>query len=306
MPEIRVDDLAEVRVAAGEPTVSLMWSKRPSEGPAKAPRRGGRRFSFDPRGQGLVEFAITFPVVMLMITFGVDFGRVFLGWVTLNNAVRVGANYAAMNPDGFQSPVNLTVQAEYRRLVLAETRGINCTMPNTLPYPTYPAGTELGDPAVVAITCRFSLITPIIGNILGSAINVSASASFPVRAGSIDGTPIGPGLPSFAATPTVDPGGGGGPGSSTDPGGSSAPGSSSPPATPIPTPSPIITPEPNCTVPNLVDVQTTQALSRWTAAGFSANHLAFNPLVPPNYKIRNQTQTAGFSIPCSSSMTVSP
>jgi hypothetical protein len=54
-----------------------------------------------------------------------------------------------------------------------------------------------------------------------------------------------------------------------------------------------------------VDVQTTQATSRWTSAGFSANNLAFNPLVPPNYKIKAQSATAGRSIPCNSSMTVS-
>jgi hypothetical protein len=58
-------------------------------------------------------------------------------------------------------------------------------------------------------------------------------------------------------------------------------------------------------VPNLVDVQTTQATSRWTSAGFNANNLAFNPLVPPNYKIKGQSVTAGNSIPCNSSMSVS-
>src|SRR5262252_529614 len=119
-----------------------------------------RRLSLDPRGQGLVEFAISFPVVMLMITFGVDFGRVFLGWVTLTNAVREAANFAALNPQGFQAPVDVIVQAEYVRLVNSETQDINCTMPGSIPNPTYPGGTSLGSPAVVAITCRFSLSTP--------------------------------------------------------------------------------------------------------------------------------------------------
>jgi len=258
----------------------------------EAPRRKWRRLSLDPRGQGLVEFAITVPVVLLMITFGVDFGRVFLGWVTLNNAVRVGANYAALNPAGFQSPVDLVVQGEYRRLINAETQGINCTMPTTIPNPTYPSGTTLGDPAVVAITCRFSLITPIIGNILGRTINVSASASFPVRAGSIDGVPVGHGLPSFSpGVPTPSP---------------IATGTPAPTATVAPTPSPAITAVPNCLVPDLIDVNTSQATSRWTSAGFAANNLAFNPLVPPNYKIKHQSQTPGLGIPCTSTMSVTP
>src|SRR5262245_15585003 len=157
------------------------------------------------RGQGLVEFAIAFPVVFLMIMFGIDFGRVFLGWVQLSNAVREGANFASANPVAVQA-ANGTARAEYDRLMNAEVTGINCviaaadttTPAHNNPAPTFPNGTSLGSPAVVAITCKFSLITPIIANILGSPINVSASSVFPVRAGAIQGVPVGGTLPSFS------------------------------------------------------------------------------------------------------------
>jgi len=271
-----------------------MWSNRSARTGDIAPHGVRRRLSLDPRGQGLVEFAIAFPVVMLMIAFGVDFGRVFLGWVTLNNAVREGANFAAMNPSGFQSPVSVSVVAEYQRLITSETSRINCAMPATIPNPTYPNGTSLGSPAVVAITCKFSVITPLIGNILGNLVNVSASASFPVRAGSIDGTPLGGTLPSFGTTTTT----------TTTTTSTSTTTTSTTTTTTTTTSAP--TPVPNCFVPNLVDVQTTQATAKWTAAGFAANNLAFNPLVPPNYKIKAQNQTPGTGIPCTSSMTVTP
>jgi TadE-like protein len=270
-----------------------MWSRRSSHSSADASRRG-RRLGLDPRGQGLVEFAIAFPVVMLMIAFGIDFGRVFLGWVTLNNAVREAANYAAINPSGFQTPVNLAVQAEYRRLITSEVHDINCTMPATLPDPSYPSGRSLGSPAVVAITCRFSLITPVISNILGNTINVSASASFPVRGGAINGVPVGGTLPSFSTTTTT----------TTTTTTSTTTSSTTTTTTTTTTTAP--TPVPNCIVPDLVNVNTSQATGRWTNAGFGANNLAFNPLVPPNYKIRTQSATAGRSIPCNSSMSVAP
>ena len=260
-----------------------------------AARVRSRRLSLDPRGQGLVEFAIAFPVVMLMITFGIDFGRVFLGWVTLNNAVREAANFAAMQPGAFQTPVNLTVQAEYRRMIDAEVQDINCAMPATLPNPTYPSGTSLGSPTVVAITCRFSLITPIISSILGNQINVSASAVFPVRGGAINGTPVGGTLPSFSTITTT---------TTTTTTTSSTTTSTTTTTTTTTTTGP--TPVPNCIVPDLVNVQTTQATSRWTNAGFAANNLAFNPLVPPNYKIKTQSETAGRSILCNSTMSVAP
>ena len=256
--------------------------------------RIARRFSLDPRGQGLVEFAISFPVVMFMILFGVDFGRVFLGWVTLTNAVREAANFAAMQPDSWNSPGSPTARAEYARLINVETDEINCTMPATLPGPAFPNGTDVGSPAVVAITCQFTLFTPLIGNVVGNPVSVSASASFPIRGGSIEGTPIGVPLPTMVPTPSaiiVTP----------PPTGSDDPG-----ATAIPTPSPIITPEPVCIVPNLEQgsLKTDGALAVWIAAGFSAQNLLFSPFVPPHFDIKAQSAAAGTSVPCTSGMTV--
>jgi len=266
---------------------------------ASARPRPARRFRLDPRGQGLVEFAISFPVVMLMILFGVDFGRVFLGWVTLTNAVREGANFAAIKPDAWGSPGSPTARAEFARLINAETDEINCTLPATLPSPVFPNGTDIGSPVVVSITCRFSLITPLIGGIVGNPLNVSASASFPIRGGTIEGLPFGPGLPTFQPTPSapvVTP-------PPTDPGGSQDPGATQSPA---PTATPRITPVPNCIVPNLEQgsLKTDSALQLWIAAGFNGNNLLFSPFVPPHFDIKFQSVTAGTSGPCTAGMTV--
>jgi hypothetical protein len=233
------------------------------------------------RGQSLVEFAISIPLVLLMLLFGIDFGRVFLGWVTLNNTVREAANYAALYPTAWGSPAAAASHPEYVRLIGAESSGINCSMPATLPPPTFPNGTDIGSPAVVAITCRFSLITPLIKNILGSPISVSSSASFPIRSGVIAGIPVGSGLPQGTPTPSQAPG--------------------SPPPSPTPAPTPAM-----CSVPNLVGTTTNQAGQPWKAAGFGAGNLLFNPLVPPHYTIGHQTLSAAASVACTSTMTVSP
>lgn len=245
------------------------------------------------RGQSLVEFAISFPVLMMMILFGVDFGRVFLGWVQLNGAVREAANFAAINPMAWTSPYNYPAQTEYERLINAEGDQINCALPDTLPAPTFPTGTDVGSPTIVAVTCRFSLITPLISNLLGDAINVSASASFPIRSGLMGGTQLDVGLPSFSAGPVVTQA-------------PTAAPPTTPPTTMAPTTAPTATPVPNCVVPNFINTQTTQATRTWTNAGFSANNLTFNPLVPPNYKIKKQTISAGETVPCSSTIIVAP
>ena len=254
--------------------------------PATEPSwRTGRRFGLDPRGQSLVEFALSAPVVLLMVLFGVDFGRVFLGWVSLTNAARAAANFAAINPTAWGALPNSAAQAEFVNRINAETSGINCTLPADLPDPTFPSGTALGSPAVVSLTCRFSLITPIIGNILGTSIPVSVTASFPIRSGMINGVPATSGgtLPTVAPTATV-----------------------------APTPSPIVTAPPaptavpNCIVPDFKFTSSSTATATWVARGFSANNLSFNPLVPAHYTIKHQTITKDKSVACTSTMTVSP
>lgn len=263
----------------GQPALAAL------ERSARTPRP---RLRLDPRGQSVVEFAISFPILMLMILFGIDFGRVFLGWVQLNGAVREAANFAAINPSAWGSPGNAPAQAEYIRLITAESKGSNCTLPDPPPPPTFPSGTEVGSPSVVSITCRFSLITPLVGNILGDEIKVSASAAFPIRSGLMGGTAIGPGLPGFVPVPSV-------PAASVDPGPSV-----------IPTPSGLPTPVPSCQVPDLKLLNTAHATRVWTERGFSANNLTFNPLVPAHYKIRLQSLPVASVVACASTMTVAP
>lgn len=264
----------------------------------RLPRRGALRHVREGRrGQSLTEFALTLPVVLLLVLFGLDFGRVFLGWVTLTNAVREAANFAAMNPSAWGSEPNFAIQAEYARLVTTETADANCTMPVPLPDPTFPSGTTLGSPADVSITCHFSLITPVISNILGNAIAVTASSAYPVRSGIIEGVPT----PSPSPTPTPTPA----PTPTPTAGPSATPGPT-PAPTPTPSAAPTATPAPTCIVPNLVSIRTNQATNHWSQAGFVAGNLVFSPLVGPgnNYTIKAQSLLAGTSVACTAAMTV--
>jgi Flp pilus assembly protein TadG len=263
---------------------------------ARARARAGRR-SARISGQSLVEFALTLPMVLLMVLFGLDFGRVYLGWVELNNAVREAANYAAINPDAWGSTPNFAVQSEYARLVMTETADINCTLPGSVPDPTFPSGTTIGSPAVVAISCRFHLITPLIAVLTGNPIAVSASSAFPIRTGLIADIPTPAPTSSPSPTPTV------GPTATPGPTGTPAPtGTAAPSATPTAAPTP--TPVPQCTVPSFLDVQSSQAQSRWSNAGFSGA-IIYSPLVPPTYRIHWQSLTVGTDVACTSGITVS-
>jgi hypothetical protein len=259
-------------------------------------------------GQGLTEFALLLPMILLLMLIALDFGRVFLGWVGLNNAARVAANYAAMHPgaNDWQPDPN-PIRDEYLRLVAAETEKLSCS-PTTVDDPTYPAGTQIGFPARVEITCQFGIITPIISSIVGAGVPVTASASFPIRFGAIGGIPVDPGIPGPTPTPTPTPSPTPTPGPTPTPTPTPTPG---PTPTPTPSPTPTPTPIPMCVVPNLIGVNTKDAPKRWgrpQGAGF-ATPLLFVPAVGGNnhYTIRTQNRTVGASLPCNTTiMTVTP
>lgn len=132
------------------------------------------------------------PVVLLLVLVALDLGRVFTGWVVLNNAARVGANYAATNPDAWDTRPNTFKQTTYDSLVrdARDEAGIalgGCDVA-AVPDPDFPNGTAIGDYAVVTLDCGFQPLTPLIGDILttgGNPMTVSARAVFPVRSGGL-------------------------------------------------------------------------------------------------------------------------
>ena len=254
--------------------------------PGVPPRRRGRR------GQSLVEFTLVLPMLLLLILVGLDFGRVFLGWVELNNVVREAANYAADNPGAWNTATpDAAAQAEYQRLVTNDASAINCTLPSPVPAPAFPDGPNgshpIGELVTASFTCQFRIVTPVISNIIGTngLLAVSASAAFPVTYGVIQGIPVGP-LPSASPSPSPSPSPSVGP-------------SSSPVASPSPSPSVA----PTCVVPKLTQHHTSDAQGTWTGAGFTTS-VIFSPLVPPDYTIGSQSTPKGTTELCSSSITV--
>lgn len=51
------------------------------------------------QGQSLVELAISFTVIILVLAGAVDFGRAFFALIALRDAAQEGVLYASINPD---------------------------------------------------------------------------------------------------------------------------------------------------------------------------------------------------------------
>jgi PKD repeat protein len=140
---------------------------------------------------------IILPVLLLIVMAALDLGRVFMGWVVLNNAARVGANYAALHSDAWGTPGDAADRATYTDLVTQARNDASAAMTGcdtaTIPDPGFPGGKDVGDPVEVILDCQFTPITPIVGDVFaGGSFTVSARSVFPVRTGMVAGAAVTP------------------------------------------------------------------------------------------------------------------
>jgi PKD repeat protein len=148
----------------------------------------------------MVEFALVAPILLLLTLTAIDFGRVYLGWVNLQQMTRIAADYAAEHATSWGPPDSAAKQADraaYQNKVRNDAEQINCKLPDTdadgtadIPPPQV-SGTTLGSHVTVNIDCEFSILTPIISNIMGGTILVGAETTYPVKEGLVALVPGG-------------------------------------------------------------------------------------------------------------------
>jgi len=131
----------------------------------------------------LPEFALVLPVFILIMLIAVDFGRLFGSWVAIHNAARIAANYAAAAPTA-----SFGAGSDYETTVRNESNTSGCNLPS-VSGPVFTPNTNVGSTGTVALTCRFTLLTPFIGAIVGNPLKLSASSQFMIRGGTITGIP---------------------------------------------------------------------------------------------------------------------
>ena len=184
---------------------------------SRAARASKRRRT---RGQSLVEFALVLPILLFLTLIALDFGRVYLGYINLQNMARIAANFAGNNPaawDGVSRPQDAELKDKYFHQIIADAQAINCSLiddngdgdidaddfvPTFTDMTGNGIGTDAGDIGEVQIGCRFAVITPGIANVVGGSVQVAGASRFPVKNGMIASGPgggPGSGVPPNAA-----------------------------------------------------------------------------------------------------------
>lgn len=158
----------------------------------------------DRRGQSLVEFALVLPLLLLLFAASADFGRLFYGYVALENAVKEGAVFGSRYPLCNDSstlcpnPDNVAWRVQNEARMVKNTDGTSISPTSSCVDDA--SGTvwttdeelkncEPGDSYVVTASFTFDLITPILGDIMGGSFTMSSQSTASVFNVAFDPTP---------------------------------------------------------------------------------------------------------------------
>jgi Flp pilus assembly protein TadG len=157
----------------------------------------GHQKSSAASGQGLVEFALVFPIIVLLLFGIVDLGRAVYDYSTLANAARQGARVAAVNQVTtsnasctedmpVEDPANPHWSVKACAADAAVSLGVQ-TSAVTVSYSPPPSTTlscsptlDVGCIASVTVAYTWTPSTPVIGSLIGP-ITMTATSQIPIE-----------------------------------------------------------------------------------------------------------------------------
>jgi Flp pilus assembly protein TadG len=135
------------------------------------------------QGQGLVEFALLLPVLLLLLFALFDFGRAIFAFNTVSNAAREGARIAIVDQTVVSGvPVAATEAANQATALGLDPSDVNDVQVQYL-MPSLSATCPqrgLGCVAEVRVQYQFQAITPVIGSLIGP-ITLSSVTQIPIE-----------------------------------------------------------------------------------------------------------------------------
>ena len=129
------------------------------------------------RGQGLVEFALVFPIMMVLLIAVFDMGRLVFAYNDITNSARSGARVAIIDQTAGVAQTATINQATSLGLKPADVTIDYLKSDLSAPCPT---PKQLGCVAHVKVRFAWTAITPIIGSIVGP-ITVTAESRMPIE-----------------------------------------------------------------------------------------------------------------------------
>lgn len=171
-------------------------------------------------GQGLVEFALILPVILLVIVGTMEFARIFFLYVNLSNAAREASRYGMTNPTDFQGVYDRVLDT----IFLMDPARVNIDVwydagPNTSSF-SNPDQVAQGHRIIIHLRHNYGAMTALFDPFVGDNATLIVQ-----NARTIQSVKRGETSDPYTALPTFTPaggddgggGGGGGPTATIDP-----------------------------------------------------------------------------------------
>jgi Flp pilus assembly protein TadG len=115
-----------------------------------------------PKGQSLIEFALTLVIILMLLAGIVDLGRAIFTYLALRDGAQEGASFALYNPTISNATLNNRICSSSN---LLQTE---CAAGNVSATMTIGGAACTGGSILVQVTYpNFTLVTPFLGTILG-------------------------------------------------------------------------------------------------------------------------------------------
>lgn len=156
------------------------------------------------RGQGLVEFALILPILLLVLIGMLEFGRILFIYVNVSNAAREGVRYGVVHPSDQQGIRNQVW--EYQALIPAVNAIVSYDHgPDTATFTNGDEAVPGTDRVGVLIGCLVEPLTPIMQPFMPDGLYLETESWRTIQyvgTGAIS-TPAGPAPPMYTSTPTA-------------------------------------------------------------------------------------------------------
>ena len=116
------------------------------------------------RAQDLIEFALIFPVLMLLLFGIIDFGRIFHVLIAISNAAREGARYGVIYGINRSGGVYTIVESVIDDAAIQEAGNFNLKLTADQITPSCPSSCGAGLPLRVVVTDTVKPIMTIVFN----------------------------------------------------------------------------------------------------------------------------------------------
>lgn len=126
------------------------------------------------RAQSLMEMAVSFTILMLLLAGAVDFGRIFFFYIAILDASQEGAVYAAIEPANDAAILNRVRASSTSPLNLATDTNVSVAVADNGTGTARCAGSII----TVTVTYQYTFTMPFIGTVLpNSTFPLSANTS---------------------------------------------------------------------------------------------------------------------------------